>query len=79
MGRKTWDSLPAKYKPLPNRLNVILTRGTATAISANDENGLIEVYSDLEQALFGLSSNPRVNEIFIIGGATVYKQALKNF
>jgi dihydrofolate reductase len=79
MGRKTWDSLPPKYKPLPNRLNVVLTRSTATAISANDENGLIEIYSDLDQALYSLSSNPRVNEIFVIGGGTVYEQALKGF
>lgn len=55
MGRKTWDSLPAKYRPLPNRLNVILTRGTAAAINANDENGMVEVCSDLEQALLSLS------------------------
>ncbi len=73
MGRKTWDSLPAKYRPLPNRLNVILTRGTAAAINANDENGMIEVYSDLEQALLSLSSNTRVNEIYVIGGGTVYE------
>ena len=73
MGRKTWDSLPTKYRPLPNRLNVILTRGTATAINANDENGMIEVHSDLEQALLSLSSNTRVNEIFVIGGGTVYE------
>jgi dihydrofolate reductase len=51
MGHKTWDSLPSKYRPLPNRLNIVLTRGTATAISANDENGMVEVYNDLEQAL----------------------------
>jgi dihydrofolate reductase len=55
MGRKTWDSLPAKYRPLPNRLNVVLSRGTATAINANDENGMVEVYSDFEQALLTLS------------------------
>jgi dihydrofolate reductase/thymidylate synthase len=73
MGRKTWDSLPAKYRPLPGRLNIILTRGPVTAISANDENGMVEVCSDLEQALLSLSANPRVNEIYVIGGGTVYE------
>lgn len=77
MGRKTWDSLPNKFKPLPNRLNVVLTRSQSTVIG-NDENGMIEVYNDLEQALVTLSANPKVNEIFVIGGATVYEQALKN-
>jgi dihydrofolate reductase/thymidylate synthase len=76
MGRKTWESLPVKYRPLPNRINVILTRGT---IAINDENGMIEVYSDLEVALTTLSANPKVNEIFVIGGAQVYEHALKNY
>lgn len=26
MGRKTWDSLPPKFRPLPNRINIVLTR-----------------------------------------------------
>ena len=29
MGRKTWDSIPAKFQPLPNRINVIISRTMA--------------------------------------------------
>ena len=76
MGRKTWDSIPAKFRPLPNRLNVILSRGLVEGVS-NDENGMIETHSDLEQALLSVSKNPKVAEVFIIGGATVYELALK--
>ncbi len=38
---------------------------------------MIEVHSELDQALLSLSSNPKVNEIFIIGGSAVYETALK--
>lgn len=79
MGRKTWESIPAKFRPLPNRLNVILSRGVVATTMFNDENGMIEVQSDLEQALLSVSKNPKVNEVFIIGGASVYEQALKQF
>ena len=48
MGRKTWDSLPVKYRPLPNRLNVVLTRSPTGIQGGNDENGMIEIYSDFE-------------------------------
>lgn len=78
MGRKTWDSLPAKYRPLPNRINVVLSRNsTASQLNVNDENGMVEVFSDFEIALNSLSQNPKVNEIFVIGGANIYEQALK--
>ncbi len=79
MGRKTWESIPAKLRPLKNRLNVVLTKQPVSAINANDENGMVEVYSEFDQALISLSANPKVNEIFIIGGATVYEQALKHY
>ena len=76
MGRKTWDSIPAKFRPLPNRLNIILSRGIIEG-GSNDENGMTEVHSDLELALLSVSKNPKVAEVFIIGGASVYEQALK--
>lgn len=76
MGRKTWDSIPAKFRPLPNRLNIILSRGIVEG-GSNDENGMTEVHSDLELALLSVSKNPKVAEVFIIGGASVYEQALK--
>ena len=77
MGRKTWDSIPAKFRPLPNRLNVILSRGLVEGGGSNDENGMTEVHSDLELALLSVSKHPKVAEVFIIGGASVYEQALK--
>ena len=74
MGRKTWDSIPPKFRPLHGRLNVVLTRNaTLTGAQANDENGMIEVFGDLEMALMSLARNQKVNEVFIIGGASIYE------
>lgn len=78
MGRKTWESLPDKFKPLPNRLNVVLSR-SPTVEGANDENGMIQVFSEFEHALEKLSVNPKVNEIFVIGGSNIYDVALTKF
>ena len=66
MGRKTWDSLPAKFRPLPGRTNVVITRqtdwqaaGTHTAHSLKDAMLLCE----------------KSSEVWIIGGAQIYAQA----
>src|SRR5690606_21968590 len=64
MGRKTYDSIG---KPLPNRKNIIITRNKDLKI------GGAEVYTSLSEALAGLKEE---NEVFIIGGAEIYKQAL---
>ncbi len=69
MGRKTWDSLPARFRPLPGRLNVVLTRQRDWAAAGA---GAVAVHS-LPEALARLQGSPRV---FVIGGAELYALAL---
>ena len=70
MGRKTWDSLPEKFKPLPGRVNVVLSRNLSVQIH------LPLVYSDLDRALMELSLRNDINNIFVIGGAQIYSYAM---
>jgi len=70
MGRKTWDSLPKK--PLPERLNIVISRQKNLIIDAI-------VCSSLNLALRQCQKFSDVIEnIFVIGGAEIYKNALKN-
>ena len=66
MGRKTWDSLPPKFRPLPGRTNIVVTRqqdwkepGAEPAASLAD----------------ALKICARSEEVWIIGGAQIYAQA----
>jgi dihydrofolate reductase len=78
MGRKTFESL---QKPLPNRLNVVLTKG-ALLIKNNDSivfsNNSIVFSNDFCKIINELELNPKIETIFVIGGENVYKQALQH-
>lgn len=65
MGRKTYDSIG---KPLPNRRNIIITRQHDLEIPG------VEVVNSIDEAI-SLCENE--NEVFIIGGAEIYKSALQ--
>jgi dihydrofolate reductase len=65
MGRKTFVSLPKGV--LPNRRNIVISRNKDLKIEG------AEVYSSLDYALIKLIDE---NEVFIIGGAQIYEQAL---
>lgn len=67
MGRKTWDSLPARFRPLPGRRNVVLTRNPALQFAG------AESVPSLDAALQQLAGEAQV---FVMGGADVYAQAL---
>jgi len=67
MGRKTWDSLPPKFRPLPGRLNVVVTRQADWQAP-----GAVCAHS-LPEAL---TLCPPGNDAWVIGGAEIYAQAL---
>lgn len=67
MGRKTWESLPERFRPLPGRRNVVLSRN-ADFLAAG-----AETVTSLEAALDKLADAPKV---FVIGGEQLYRLAL---
>lgn len=67
MGRRTWDSLPARFKPLPGRKNIVLSRDPAWTA-----HGAVAV-NDVDQALAAAADS---DSVFVIGGAQVYALAL---
>ncbi|MEO7123880.1 MAG: dihydrofolate reductase [Lacisediminihabitans sp.] len=68
MGRKSWDALPEKWRPLPGRSNIVLTRDAVW-----EAEGAIAVPS-LEAALEAAVDD---DEVWIIGGGTVYADAVE--
>jgi len=71
MGRKNFESIPDKYRPLPNRTNVVVTRQ-----SSYEARGCLVVNS-VEEAL-AKAKEAQDPEPFIIGGGEIYHLALKN-
>jgi dihydrofolate reductase len=69
MGRKNYDSIPEKYRPLPNRLNVILTRNK----DFKADNCL--VFNTFDDCLTHFEQE-KERKVFIIGGGEIYKMAL---
>jgi dihydrofolate reductase len=66
MGRKTWDSLPPKFRPLPGRANIVVTRQPDW-----NENGA-KPASDMHEAL---QLCEHAADVWVIGGAQLYALA----
>jgi dihydrofolate reductase len=67
MGRKTWESIPEKFRPLPGRQNIVVTRQDTYTLPEN-----VERASSVEEALLMHATE----DIFVIGGAEVYRAAM---
>jgi len=70
MGRKNFESIPHKYRPLPKRINIVLTR------NEDYEAGGALVYNSIEEALEYCKSEGH-KSVFVIGGGEIYKLALE--
>lgn len=67
MGRKTWESLPPRFRPLPGRRNIVVSRQPDYVAPGG------EVADSLEKAL-ALAAT--ATQVFIIGGEQIYRQAM---
>jgi len=74
MGRKTWESLPEKFRPLSNRLNVVLTKNNDYALPADvfKSSKPRKGYRTFEYR----KASEKIDQLFIIGGASVYQEAM---
>lgn len=67
MGRRTWDSLPERFRPLPGRRNIVVTRNTTWQAPG------AEVAHSLAEALTLVANAPKA---FVMGGGQLYAEAL---
>jgi len=69
MGRRTWESFPERFRPLPGRRNIVVTRDEAW-----DASGA-ERAASLDDAL-RLASSEDAETVWIIGGGQLYREAV---
>mmetsp|Transcript_83287 Transcript_83287/g.231842 ORF Transcript_83287/g.231842 Transcript_83287/m.231842 type:complete len:500 (-) Transcript_83287:292-1791(-) len=77
MGRKTWESIPEKFRPLPGRVNVVLTKACEDASYVSPFPADVLVASSVASAMSRLSAREDMEEVFVIGGAGAYKEAVE--
>ncbi|PPG43342.1 dihydrofolate reductase [Pseudoclavibacter sp. RFBA6] len=82
MGRKTWDSLPERFRPLPGRRNIVVTRQTEWASEGAERAGSLEEALALVDASLGdgapAGSDDVVapTEAWVMGGGELYREAV---
>lgn len=75
MGRRTWESFPAKYRPLPDRANIVVTSRPET-VPADERNVWTATsYPEAVERAMSLLGDP-CGEIWVIGGPGIWKEAL---
>lgn len=72
MGRKTYLSIPEKFRPLAGRKNIVLTRGHVEVPSE------VALVGSLDAALMLASDDRDLDQVFVIGGGSVYREALEH-
>ena len=80
MGRKTWDSIPEKYRPLKDRINIVLSKNTDPGfiedIEKNENTFVKHSFSDIT-SLDSIHKNFKIGSLFVIGGSSIYREAIE--
>lgn len=80
MGRKTWQSIPERFRPLAGRRNIVLSRNPAAREELLLPDNVL-LAGSLTEALALLARAPHaaeVDKVFVIGGGSVYREALRS-
>lgn len=79
MGRKTWASIPPKFRPLADRVNIVISRtSSAKELGIDPDSHDVQVFSSVDQALAHLATpQAKIGRVFVIGGAQLYTDLLK--
>ncbi|MCD5385040.1 dihydrofolate reductase [Candidatus Gracilibacteria bacterium] len=78
MGKKTWKSIPSKFRPLNDRINCVLTRNIKNDDIGSKLDDFVLYFNSFEHCLSELESKENLENIFVIGGANLYNQILDN-
>jgi dihydrofolate reductase len=70
MGRRTWESAEVAARPLPRRLNIVISRSTLIAPEG------VGAARSLDDALAVASGTPSIASTFVVGGAQIFRDAL---
>jgi len=76
MGRKTWDSIPEKFRPLAGRVNVVLTKSANDVDFVSPFPAEVAVASSVVSAMETLNDREDIEDIWVIGGQAAYAEAL---
>ncbi len=71
MGRKTYDSIPKKFRPLPNRTNIVITRNKEYVAKEG-----VYICHTIEDA-FKIAEKCKTTNKFIIGGGSIYNSTIQ--
>ncbi|MGO1181782.1 MAG: dihydrofolate reductase [Micrococcaceae bacterium] len=77
MGRRTWESFPQQFRPLPDRTNVVVSRTLTMDDEIADQQapGAV-VVPDFQSGLNAAMESDGLDRIWVIGGSSIYEQAL---
>ncbi len=78
MWKKTWKSIPSKFRPLNDRINCVLTRNIKNDDIWSKLDDFVLYFNSFEHCLSELESKENLENIFVIGWANLYNQILDN-